>query len=144
MGGSSVYVDSNVFISPVLYGDSKRSKDSKRVLGYIEQGKIAAYTSTLTWDEVAWVVRRTLGKGDSVETGRRLLSFPNLRFVPVTEELLVRAQKLVEEFGIGPRDAIHCASAIGKGAKTVISDDSDLDAVSGLKRESPAAFRLGT
>ncbi|MDV3278444.1 MAG: type II toxin-antitoxin system VapC family toxin [Nitrososphaerales archaeon] len=141
MSASSVYVDSNVFIGPVLYGDIGRARAATRVLRYIEQGRIVAYTSVLTWDEVVWVVLRTVGKADSLSAGKKLLHFPNLRFVPVTEELLVRAQKLVEDHELAPRDAVHCASAMSKGVQVVISGDADLDAVPGLKRESPEAFR---
>lgn len=99
-----------------------------------------AYTSTLTWDEVVWVVRKTTGRADSSNAGKNLLSFPNLRFVPVTEEILARAQGLVESFGVAPRHAIHCASAISKGIEVVVSEDSDLDAVATVRRETPSAY----
>jgi len=48
------YVDSNVFIAPLLY-DAPRSEAAAAVLKMIETKKISAYTSTLTWDEVVWV-----------------------------------------------------------------------------------------
>lgn len=140
MSDSDVYVDSNVFLNVLLYSDSSKAVDARKVLGLIESAGIVAYTSTLTWDEVVWVVRRLMGNSDSTQAGKKLLSFPNLRFVPATEELLVRAQRLVEEYGIAPRDAIHCASAMSRDAKTIISDDPDFDAVSGLERKNPGTF----
>jgi predicted nucleic acid-binding protein len=54
LNATSVYVDSNVFMTPLLY-DAPRSEAAAAVLKMIETKKISAYTSTLTWDEVVWV-----------------------------------------------------------------------------------------
>ena len=89
---------------------------------------------------MVWVVRKTGGRSDASNAGKNLLSFPNLRFIPVTEEILARAQELAEQFDVAPRDAIHCASAASRAVATVVSDDSDLDSVATLKRETPSAY----
>jgi predicted nucleic acid-binding protein len=93
-----VYVDSNLFISPVVYGDSGKGKDATRILRKIETGEFSAYTSTLTWGEVVWVVRKTLGKGDSIESGRKLINFPNLRFIEVGDSIITKSQSLMEKY----------------------------------------------
>jgi predicted nucleic acid-binding protein len=62
LGVRSIYIDSNIFISPLIYEDSPLASSSKRVLAMVEKGETTAYTSTLTWDEVVWVVRRVLGE----------------------------------------------------------------------------------
>jgi uncharacterized protein len=129
-----VYADANVFILPVIYGDSGRGKAATRILRKMENGEFSTYTSTLTWDEVVWVVRKTLGKGDSVEAGRKLIQFPNLRFVEVDEAVITKGQSLIEKYQLKPRDAIHCSSAISKGISSIISDDPDFDIVQELKR----------
>jgi predicted nucleic acid-binding protein len=113
------------------------------VLRLVEKGEITAYTSTLTWDEVVWVVRNTLGKPDAVLAGRKLLNFPNLRFVPASEDVVRSAQRLVEELGLAPRDAIHLASATSRKVAVLVSDDPDLDAVRSLRRQSPESFLRG-
>lgn len=141
MEASSAYIDSNVFIHPVLYGDSELGRAAGNVLRQIEAGMLTAYTSALTWDEVVWVVLKTMGRADSVEVGRKLLSFPNLRFVPATEELLLRAQKITEEHDVAPRDAIHCASAVSRGIRVIVSEDAELDRFPGVKRRPPGSFR---
>lgn len=139
LNATSVYVDSNVFITPLLY-DAPRSEAAAAVLKMIETKKISAYTSTLTWDEVVWVVRRTLGKADSIEAGKKLLGFPNLRFIPTSEEVVRGAQSLVADWDLDPRDAIHIASALNKRVDVLVSDDSDLNVPTGLRRVSTSSF----
>jgi len=136
----SVYIDSNIFISPLIYERSSKSTDSKKVLAAIEKGEVTAYTSTLTWDEVVWVVRRVLGRADSIQAGEKLAAYPNLRFVIVSEEIIRSGQRLLAEYNIAPRDAIHVTSALSKKVDVIVSDDSDLDAVPEVKRESSALF----
>jgi predicted nucleic acid-binding protein len=135
-----VYVDSNIFISPIIYERLAKAENSKRILAQVETGQVTAYTSTLTWDEVVWIVRRLLGKGDSVQAGEKLTMFPNLRFVSVTVEIVESAQKLLSEFELAPRDAIHVASALSKSVDAIVSDDPDLDRVEAIKRKSSASF----
>jgi predicted nucleic acid-binding protein len=139
----SIYVDSNVFISPVIYDDdsSRSAASSKRVLAAIEKGMVVAYTSTLTWDEVVWAVRRALGRPDSIQAGEKLLAFPNLRFVAASEEIIRSAQKISSEQGVAPRDAVHLASALSKAVDLLISDDSDLDILPELERKGSDAFQ---
>jgi uncharacterized protein len=135
-----VYLDSNVFIVPVLYGaggatvSSRKTESAKKLLASIENGKTVGYTSWLTWDEVIWVVLKTLGRPDALETGQKLLNFPNLRFIDAGEMVISASQHLVDTYELGPRDAIHCSSAISRGLSRIISDDSDLDKVKEIKR----------
>ena len=142
MGVKSIYIDSNIFISPLIYEDSPLASSSKRVLAMVEKGETTAYTSTLTWDEVVWVVRRVLGRADSVQAGEKLAAYPNLRFVSASEEIIRSAQKLLSEYGVAPRDAIHIASALNKNVDALVSDDSELDLVREVKREGSYSFKM--
>ena len=143
MGATSVYVDSKVFIAPLIYEEAGGAKAAAGVLKLIEEGQVTAYTSTLTWDEVVWVVRRALGKPDSVQAGQKLLAFPNLKFVPASEEIVRSAQQIVSEHGTAPRDALHLASALSRNLPLVLSDDPDMGVVPPLKRESAASYLAG-
>ena len=143
MIATSAYVDSNVFIAPLIYEEAGGAGAAAGVLKLIEVGEVTAYTSTLTWDEVVWVVRRALGKPDSVQAGEKLLAFPNLRFVPATEEIVRSAQQMVSDHGTAPRDALHLASALSRKVRLVLSDDPDLGVVPQLKRESAASYLAG-
>ena len=129
-----VYIDSNVFIFPVIYEDVSKAEKAKEILKGIEDKRFSAYTSTLTWDEVTWVVLKIMGRTDSIEVGRKLLGFPNLRFIGVSEEVISKAQTLMEKYELNPRDAIHCSSALIRGIKRIISDDKDLEIVEEIER----------
>ena len=132
------YIDSNVFIYPVIYDAEavEKARRAKEVLTRIERGELLAYTSTLTWDEVVWVVSRVLGRSDGVEQGRKLIGFPNLHFIEIDLTILTQAQRLIERYNLKPRDSIHIASALSRKIKKIISDDKDLDRVKEIKRIS--------
>ena len=130
------YIDSNVFIYPTIYQveAQQKAKKAKEILLKIEKGELTAYTSTLTWDEVTWVVSRVLGRDDGIRQGRKLLGFPNLEFIDVDEGTLTTAQMLLDKYKLSPRDSIHIASALNRKIKTVISDDQDFDQVKEITR----------
>ena len=87
------------------------------------------------------MVRKLLGKADSVQAGEKFSVFPNLRFVPVSEEIIRDAQRLVAENGSDSRDSIHVASALSRKVEALLSDDPDIDAVAEIKRLSSDSFR---
>ena len=130
------YLDANVFIYPAIYQaeTEPKAKKAKEILLSVESGKLAAYTSTLTWDEVVWVISKVMGRNEGILQGQKLLGFPNLQFVCVDENVLIRAQRLLSKYSVSPRDSIHAASAIEKKAKSLISDDADFDQVKEIKR----------
>ncbi len=130
------YIDSNVFIYPILYTVEvePKVKKAKQILLGIEKGELSGCTSTLTWDEVVWVVSKTLGKSEGINQGQKLLGFPNLEFINVDENILGHAQALMSKYNLSPRDSIHIASAIKRKIKTIISDDKDADQVAEIKR----------
>jgi predicted nucleic acid-binding protein len=130
------YIDSNVFIYPILYqiDAQPKAKYAKEILLEIENGELLAFTSTLTWDEVAWVVSKTMGRSEGIAQGQKLLGFPNLEFINVDDRVLTQAQAFMDEYDLSPRDSIHAASAFQKRGKTILSDDEDFDQVKELKR----------
>ena len=130
------YVDSNVFLYPVLYQAEvqPKAKKAKEVLLKIENGSLSAFTSTLTWDEVVWVVSRVMSRNDGIAQGQKLLGFPNLEFISVDEGVLTQAQTLMSKYKLSPRDSIHIASALARRIKIIISDDEDFDQVKEITR----------
>ncbi len=130
------YLDSNVFIYPVLYNLESEPKAQKAqdILFSVEAGELEAYTSTLTWDEVVWVVSKTMGRSEAVNVGKKLLGFPNLKFIDVDALVVCSAQRLIEKNKINPRDAIHVACALEKKITDIISDDSELDVIKEIHR----------
>jgi len=134
-----LYVDSNVFLYPIIYDEETvvEVKKSKSFLLKMALGKIEAYTSSLTWDEVTWVIRKLFGIEVSMHEGKKFLSFPNLRVLGVRMSTVFKAQELVERYGVKPRDAIHAAVALENKIKTIVSYDDDFDAINEIRRIEP-------
>lgn len=133
------YIDSNIFIYPVIYDEDaiSESKNCKSFLLKIASGGVEAYTSVITWDEVTWIVRRILGVEASVALGSKFLRFPNLKILGIRKTTILKAQEVMEKYGLRPRDAIHAATAIENKITTIVSYDRGFDSVSGLKRIEP-------
>ena len=130
------YIDANIFIYPILYSEDQepKVKSARQILQSIEKGELSAYTSTLTWDEVVWIVRKAMGRAEAINQGQKLLGFLNLHWIIVDENILSQAQTLINKYNLHPRDAVHIASAISKKINAIISDDFDIDQVKEIKR----------
>lgn len=133
------YVDSNVFVYPVIYDPAfvPRAARAKSFLLEVALGRVEAFTSPLAWDEFVWITRKILGVELSASQGRRFLSFPNLKILPVRGSTVLKAQELVEEYGLKPRDALHAAVALENRITTIVSYDEDFDKVKVIKRVEP-------
>lgn len=127
-----IYLDTNVFVFAAL--GNKKAKD---ILAGVITGKITAATSTATWDEVVWAIKKTTQDYEFAKIeGKRLLNLNNIPLLDLTVTVLEKSQGLIEEYNLKPRDAIHIASALIKNIITIISDDPDLDRVKNIKRIS--------
>jgi len=136
-----LYVDSNIFIYPIIYDQTVigEAESSREFLLEIAKGKIEAYTSTLTWDEVAWILRKLLGISISINHGKRFLSFPNLRLLPVKRTTVLKAQEITERYKLKPRDALHAAVALENRIDTIVSYDRDFDELEEIRRIEPVS-----
>ncbi len=129
------YVDANVFILPQIYEESiDEVRKAKEYLIKLANGEIEGCTSTLTWDEIVYIIGKLVGKNESQVAGRKFLSFPNLKIVTIDLEILLKAQELIENFNVKPRDAIHASCALKFCNGKMISNDSDFDKIAGIKR----------
>jgi len=134
-----LYIDSNVFIYPVIYdlNTIPEAARAKARLNEITSGSVRAFTSTLTWDEVTWVTRRLFGSEMAAAQGASFLKLPNLRLLRVDTGVISHAQTLLEKYSLKPRDAIHAATAIRNGISKILSYDEDFDALPNLVRVTP-------
>ena len=123
------YIDSNVFIQAVLREDIP----SQNVLKKIINKEIIALTSILSWDELVYVLRKFTNNEIATMEGKSFLMFPNLIFVEAKKEIIFKAQKLVEEYNLKPRDAIHLSTALSENCEEFISEDSDFDKIKLIK-----------
>lgn len=136
---SLLYIDSNIFIHPIIHDPTTvpKAARAKAKLHEVAGGRVEACTSTLTWDEVMWSTRRFFGHAAAVTQGEVLLRAPNLRFLPADLEVIHKAQEIAAKHGLKPRDAIHAATALKNRVFEVLSYDPDFDVVPGLKRIEP-------
>jgi len=129
-----IYLDSMVPIYAILYAD-KRGEWARNLLEHVRNGKQAAVTSALTFDEVFWKVKKEKGFDAALQAGEAFLTMPNLTFIDVNDEVLWESLALIKQYKLDPRDAIHAACAITHGIYTIISEDSDFDKIVKLNRE---------
>ena len=128
-----IYLDANIFLYPHS-GEGPKSEACIEILKKLSENKINACTSTLTWDEVHYALRKILGKEKAIEQSKLFLEMPNLVFFKVDEGIIRKAQEIVEKYFINPRDAIHAATAIMNKTEGIATDDSDFDRIKELKR----------
>jgi putative PIN family toxin of toxin-antitoxin system len=127
------YLDTNVFIHPILGKDS--IADYYRKLIYdVASGKIQACTSVLTWDEVVHVLIKKMGKDFALMQSEKFLKLPNLYFIETTPQIIFKAHRLMKIYDINPRDAIHLATALSCKSEEIISEDKIFDKIKEIKR----------
>ncbi|MEK6926874.1 MAG: type II toxin-antitoxin system VapC family toxin [Nanoarchaeota archaeon] len=128
------YLDSNIFLYPLLYEDEK-AKKCKDLLIKMANSEIECITSFLTWDEVTYKIRRILGRDKSVIHGDLFLKMANLDIIAVDNKVIAKAQEIITKFNIAPRDAIHFATALLNNCDSFVTDDSDFDKIKEIKIE---------
>ena len=126
------YIDSNIFLNALLYNDAKANKCREIILKIISK-EIQVATSVVTWDELVYVLQKNLTREIAIKEGKKFLSFPNLLLVEVSNEIINKAQSLIENYKINPRDAIHCATALQNNIHEIISDDNDFKVIKEIK-----------
>jgi predicted nucleic acid-binding protein len=128
----SFFVDANILIYSAV--DSDYRPACLEILEAIARGDAAGRTSTAALEEV-WYVELSGRAGDlSGLTERGYAVFTPL--LPVTDEAFRMALSL-DTSGIGPNDRLHLATCVLHGIDTMVSADSEFDAVSGVRRVEP-------
>lgn len=130
------YLDSNVFLYPILY-EGKKSDNARAILTEMVEGDIHCITASLTLDEVIWIVSKKISREKALEIGKDTLDLPNLKILDVTAKDILNSIDLMQRYAhLKPRDAIHSAVCINAGVFTIVSDDSDFDSIEEIDRES--------
>ena len=118
-----VYVDSNIFVYAATNAD--KSPAARELLNTIANGKMQAWTSTLTYDEVCWQLLNHLPDEQAGEAMDLFLNAPNLGFIDATQDIIRQSHEYVFNDGADPRDAIHLASMEAKSLDFVYTEDTD-------------------
>jgi predicted nucleic acid-binding protein len=129
-----IYLDSSIFLNAIL-DSGKTGEKARKIIRQLQDNTLKAATSILTYDEIVWVVKKHRNMDDAIISGKDFLETPNLVLLDVNGPIIWQAQKLIENYKINPRDAIHAASAIAYGVFTVISEDSDFDKIKEIQRK---------
>jgi uncharacterized protein len=128
-----LYLDANVFIYAAI-NTEEIGKKARILLQKIQQGDQQAATSALTFDEVFWSIKKRKPEL-AQETSYALLNFPNLEIIPADRKLALSALRLINEYSLAPRDALHAATAIASKANCIVSTDSHFDKIKELTRQ---------
>lgn len=137
-----IYLDANIFLSSIVNPKTdEQTIICTKILDKVISKDILAATSLLTWDEVVFIIKKTLGNELARIEGKKFLDFPNLTFLKVDEKVISLAQDLLTRYKLNPRDAIHAASALANNISEIISDDSDFDQIKEIKRIKLGNFK---
>lgn len=128
------YIDANIFIQAILHEDD----NAQKVLYKVIKKEIQGITSILSWDELVFILRKFIDNETAISEGKKFLIFPNLKFVDAKKEIIIKAQNLIEEYNLKPRDAIHAATAFSLNINEIISEDNDFDKIKELTRIDPS------
>ncbi|MFH0792126.1 MAG: PIN domain-containing protein [bacterium] len=132
------FIDSNVFLRPVVKDDKKAADDCEIVLKKLSQEKKKFFTSTLVLAEIIWVGEKfyKIPKADIVIILKGILAIRNLKVIDKFNPIWA-----IEEYGIMNIKFIDCLLASilfgQRGKMTIVSYDRDFDKIKGLTRVEP-------
>ena len=135
-----IYIDSNVFIFAAL-NNEELGNSAKLILEKVENRSIEASTSSLTFDEVVWIVKKNRSFEDAVSIGDAFLGMEGLHLIDVNQDLLALAISIMKKYKTDPRDSIHAATAITQKAAVVISEESDFDKITEIRKIGIREFK---
>ena len=130
--GSRRYVDVNVFV----YWLGDHPIFGERAREWIERIEISRkytyFTSALTIYETVVILAGLLGRSlrDSEFVEGVIKAFTELEtlsVIPLTDQIMVEALRVMGRYGLDYEDSIHLASALAVKASEIISDDKDFD-----------------
>ncbi len=151
--GDSLYLDTTVFYA-LLRGIEPAAQT---LFARIENGELRAYTSVLTFDELAYrmllaLIRDQYGPSplDRLRDQERqmieafyplvaprlhqLRTFPNLVLVDVAPSDLDAMDEAMLTFHLRPRDGLHMAAMRKSECQDLVSHDPDFDQVPTVRR----------
>ncbi|PIN75378.1 hypothetical protein COV18_04280 [Candidatus Woesearchaeota archaeon CG10_big_fil_rev_8_21_14_0_10_37_12] len=128
------YLDANVFILAIV-NDDALGRAARALLDDVVKGEVQSVTSFLTFDEVAWALRKVTNKEKAYVYVKNFLEMPHLEFLDVNKNVIWKAFYYLQEHKLDPRDAIHIASAIVSGASSIVTEDKDFSNIKEIKVE---------
>jgi predicted nucleic acid-binding protein len=133
-----VLLDTNIFLYAAGASHPRRDPCAK-VLRRVAEGTLEATVDSEVVQEILYVLTRR-GRGrDALTLARHVTSlFPDL--LPVTRDDLLGACDLLQQYPrLSVRDAVHAATMVRNGLKTIVSVDPDFDQLAQIQRLAPSA-----
>lgn len=127
-----IYLDANFFIF-ANFDIGEKGQNARKLQESIIKGK-AALTSSLTLDEVMWVILKNKRESQLRETIQEIYATPNLEICEVGKTTPLIALDFIESYKLKPRDAMHAAIMKSFGIDEIASDDTDFDRIKGMRR----------
>ena len=106
-----IYWDSNAFLA-WLQNESDREPACRDTLLAAQNGEFLIVSSALTIAEVLWLRGAPKLTEDKADILNRFFRRSFIRVVNLDRKIAQRAQRVVWENGIKPKDAIHVATAL--------------------------------
>lgn len=134
-----VFLDTNVFLYAA--GRSHRERDAcARILRRVADGSLEATVNTEIVQELLYVLTRRGLREQALALARSVTAlFPDL--LPVTRDDMAAACDLLQSHPrLSVRDAVHAATMLRNGMRTVVSLDADFDELSEIRRVAPASL----
>ncbi len=135
-----IYWDSDAFLG-WLQSEPGKAELCKGTIERAEGGEVAILYSALTIAEVLWLRNAPRIPKNKAEILRRFFRRSYFKNLNVTRAIAERAQDLVWDHNIRPKDAIHVATALDAGAHYLETFDEDLLALSGKIGDPPLTIR---
>lgn len=152
--GNTVYLDTMI---PYALLRNIDETAVKALFQRIYQGELRAFTSVLSFDELAYrlllAVIRDNHPGNPLDHLRqseaamiaayspriavelqRLQTFPNLTLLDTTASDITRMHQFMQQYHLRPRDALHLAAMERCTSFNLVSQDSDFDHVPSIQR----------
>ena len=131
-----VFLDTNIFLYAA--GRLHPERDAcVQILRRVADGTLDATVNTEVIQEILYVLTRRGRQVEALALARHVAAlFPDL--LSVTSEDMLGAFRLLEEHpGVPVRDAVHTATMLRNGLRTVISVDPDFDQIPEIRRVAP-------
>lgn len=133
-----VFLDTNIFLY-ALGGAHPERAACIRLLQRVGEGSLNATVNTEVVQELLYVLTRRGRRQEALKLARAVTElFPDL--LPVTRDDIQMACDLIRNYArLGVRDALHAATMLRNGLRTVVSVDADFDQISEIRRVAPGS-----
>jgi len=130
------FLDSNVFLRPIVKDDENKLNECKDLFGKVGKNKLIAVTSNFVLAEIVWVCQKFYGLDKVIVTGalKRILNYKGIKILDGSDPAL--AVDIYERYNIKFIDALIASHPkIQSKEMIVVSYDKDFDKLGVIRKE---------